>query len=160
MQDPNGSETRATVRSGPLPPVWFLLALVGQAALQHWLPLATVLPAPWHLAGLLPLVAGLGIAAVAARAFARAGTAIRPFRPMSALVETGLYRVTRNPMYLGMLLVLAGSAMLTGSLSPFLVLPVFFVIIRQRFVLREEALLEAQFGAQYRAFRERVPRWL
>ncbi len=147
-------------RRGPLPPVYFLAALLVAIGLHRWLPIVTILPAPWNQFGVLPLVLGLGAVLVSATAFHKAGTAIKPFEDSSVLVTHGFYRYTRNPMYLGMLLTLGGIAMLLGSLSPFFTLPPLAYILTRRFIVREEAMLEARFGDEYRRFRERVRRWL
>jgi protein-S-isoprenylcysteine O-methyltransferase Ste14 len=145
---------------GPVPPVFFLAALLLMAALHYALPLATVIVPPWSYLGAVLVVAGLAMVIVSAGAFARAGTAIRPFEESSALVVSGCYRFTRNPMYLGMLLVLTGVAVLLGSVTPFLLPPMFAWLIQQRFIRHEEAMLEERFGDEYRAFRARVRRWL
>lgn len=145
---------------GPLPPVFFLAGLLIAIGLHFKLPLATLIAAPWTWLGLLPLVLGLGITVMAARTFARAGTAIRPFHESSALVTSGMYRYTRNPMYLGMVLVLLGAAVLLGSLTPFAMPPLFALIIQMRFIRHEEAMLQNRFGEQYREFRARVRRWI
>ena len=147
-------------RRGPVPPVFFLAALLLMAALHRALPLATVFVPPWSYPGAVLLVAGLVVTIVSANAFARAGTAIRPFEESSVLVVSGCYRFTRNPMYLGMLLVLLGVAVLLGSATPFLVPLLFAWLIQQRFIRHEEAMLEERFGDEYRAFRARVRRWL
>jgi protein-S-isoprenylcysteine O-methyltransferase Ste14 len=92
--------------------------------------------------------------------FDRAGTTIKPFEESSALVTTGPFRVSRNPVYLGMVLGLLGVAVLAGSLSPFLVIPLFAVLIDRRFIQAEEAQLERTFGASYVAYKSQVRRWL
>lgn len=95
-------------------------------------------------------------------AFRRAQTTINPFRPQntSALVVSGVYRFTRNPMYLGLLLVLAGwSAFLCSAVA--LLGPVAFVAYITRFqIVPEERTLLAKFGADYAAYLARVRRWL
>ena len=92
--------------------------------------------------------------------FKRAGTPIIPFEKSTSLLTHGIYRYTRNPIYLGMLIILAGAAVFLGSLTPFLVLPVFFFIIQEGYIRHEEPFLERIFGEQYRAYRRRVRRWL
>jgi hypothetical protein len=79
--------------------------------------------------------------------FRRAGTNIRPFMPSTALVVAGPYKLTRNPMYLGMAGVLLGAAVLMGSLTPFVVIPAFMALISERFIVPEEAKLEAPSAA-------------
>ena len=147
------------VRHGPLPPVFFLAALLLSLGLHYGMPIATVIAPPLSYFGVVLLVAGLAITITSAGAFARAKTAIRPFQESSTLVTSGFYRYTRNPMYLGMVLVLLGVDVFLGSATPFLVPPLFVWLIQRRFIRREEAMLEERFGDEYRAFRQRVRRW-
>src|SRR5271169_4198418 len=85
-----------------VPPVYFLVSLVAMAALDRWCPVAQVLGPPASYVGAALIVLGTAIAASAAAAFKRAGTPVIPFKRSTALVTTGLYRFTRNPMYLGL----------------------------------------------------------
>jgi protein-S-isoprenylcysteine O-methyltransferase Ste14 len=81
-------------------------------------------------------------------------------REPSAVVTTGPFAFTRNPMYLGMVLCLLGWAVLLGSLVPFVVVPAFFALLHCRFVLREEPFMAERFGQEYESYRERARRWL
>ena len=145
---------------GPIPPVIFLVFLLVEIALHKCLPVSTVLPSPWNFAGVVLIVAGVLIVIGPASSFSRAGTTIKPFQESSSLVTTGMYRITRNPMYLGMVTVLTGVAALTGSLSAF-VMPVLFVpALNSRVIRHEEAMLEERFGEEYRAFKQSVRRWI
>ena len=129
-------------------------------ALHFVLPIARIVPWPWLLAGLGPMLAGILLAIWGERRFKRAGTAVRPFAPSTALVEDGPFRFTRNPMYLGLLLVLAGLFVLLGTVSPLIVLPAFFWVLQTRFVVHEEAHMQTHFGTRYEDYRRRVRRWL
>jgi protein-S-isoprenylcysteine O-methyltransferase Ste14 len=143
-----------------VPPLYFALAITLMVALHLLLPIARLVRWPWSLTGIIAIVAGIGLAVVAERRFKRAGTAARPFAPSTALVEDGPFRYTRNPMYVGILLVLAGLFILLGTLSPLLVIPPFFWLIRTRFVVPEEAHMERHFGERYLDYKRRVRRWL
>lgn len=111
--------------------------------------------------GLLAVI-GFGLAASGVLAFWRAKTTIHPEKPENtrALVSTGIYRVTRNPMYLGILLAL--TAWGVALAAPWcLAGPVVFVLYIQRFqILPEERVLAAKFGAEYQQYRARVRRWV
>lgn len=143
-----------------LPPFWFALAIAAMIALHFTLPLARILPRPWNWIGLAPVLAGLALTATGAGYFARRRTGIKPFSPVTALVTAGPYRVTRNPMYLGLVLSLIGTAALLGTLTPWLAIPPFAWWIDRRFIRHEEVMLEAQFGQAYHAFKQRVRRWV
>ena len=143
-----------------IPPIWFLLTLIAMFALHRFVPVARVVPLPWHWVGLLPLLAGFVLTAVAARLFTRSKTGVKPFTPVTMLVESGPYRFTRNPMYVGLVLILIGVAVLYGTLSPWLGVVAFAWWIDFRFIRHEEAMLEAQFGQPYLDFKRRVRRWV
>ena len=145
-----------------VPPV----AVVLLAGLAMWL-LARVLPWPGDLLGGLPaalLIAAAGVAVAIAGvvAFRRARTTLNPMHPegASALVEAGVYRVTRNPMYLGMALVLAAWAVWLGSAAAVLALPLFTAYMTRFQIIPEERVLEAKFGEPFAAYRRRVRRWI
>lgn len=142
-----------------IPPVYLVLAIATMIALDRWLPIAGLLGRPWSYVGVIVIVAGIALAVWGERLFARAGTGIRPFTTSTALIDTGPYRFTRNPMYLGMMLVLFGGFILSGSLSPILVIPIFFWWIHNRFVLPEEAHMERHLGQAYLDYKQSTPRW-
>jgi len=111
---------------------------------------------------LLVLIAGACLIAFSVALFIRAKTTIEPTRPGRAatLVVTGFNRISRNPMYLGMLLWLLAWALWLGNLLAFLGLP-FFVLYMNRFQISlEERFLAEKFGQQYQEYLERVRRWL
>jgi len=130
------------------------------ASLNYFTPLHTILTAPITYIGLGLIIFGFLIVIWPAASFGRVGTPIRPFEESTYLVTNGLYRVTRNPMYLGMVIVLLGVAALLGTASPFLLVPIFGWIIQTKFVKFEEALLEETFGDEYIEYKSRVRRWL
>jgi protein-S-isoprenylcysteine O-methyltransferase Ste14 len=143
-----------------LPPVWLLLALADSFALDRWWPIVRLVQAPWRYLGYLPLAFGAFMAITAAGAFRRAGTPVVPFEPSTVLVTAGWFRLTRNPMYLGLTLVLFGVALIDGTLGAFLPLPLFAGILHLRFVRGEEVFLEGIFGEEYRRYRAAVRRWI
>ncbi len=142
------------------PPHYLLIAILVMLGLK-FLPAAPLLLGPWHWTiGVLFLMIGSGCTGLAARGFRKAGTNLVPFSESTALVTHGLYNYTRNPMYLGMVIVLAGIAFILNERWPWLVLPAFAALIQLRFIRYEEQLMEATFGDEYRAYKGRVRRWL
>src|SRR5262245_42193826 len=121
-----------------LPPVYFLGALVLAVVLHYALPLAQVVPRPWHLVGVLLIAIGLVFIVVPARTFKARNTAIKPFDASSVLVQDGLFSISRNPMYLGMVLVLLGVAMILRSATPFVVPVLLAVALQTQFIRPEE----------------------
>jgi protein-S-isoprenylcysteine O-methyltransferase Ste14 len=106
------------------------------------------------------VLVGLVVNFSSAGMFRRSGTAIIPFKPASRLVTSGIYRWTRNPMYLGMALLYAGIAVLFESILALILLTVVIAIIDSQVIAREEAYLGRQFGDEYRAYKARVRRWI
>ncbi|HEV2446437.1 MAG TPA: isoprenylcysteine carboxylmethyltransferase family protein [Candidatus Sulfopaludibacter sp.] len=100
---------------------------------------------------------GVGLPGIIA--LRRAGTSPNPNRPTTALVVTGPYRFTRNPLYLSMALIYAGIALAASFLGALVLLPVAMAIVDRNAVL-EEAYLERRFGDAYRAYKARVRRWV
>ena len=142
-----------------LPPHYFIGALLLMVALR-FVAGGELLPSPWPWIGLLPVGVGIWLAVQGSRAFSQAGTNIVPFSPSSALVTGGVFRFSRNPMYLGMVLTLTGCALLLNRWAPWLVLVPFFAVIRLYFIRNEERLMEGTFGAAYVSYRGSVRRWL
>lgn len=142
-----------------LPPHYFVFSLLTMIGLRI-IETAPWFGGSWYLLGLLPLVPGLGIALWGVRLFAKVGTNIVPFTESTALVTDGAFAYSRNPMYLGMVLVLLGVALLLDRASPWLVLVAFILVIRLKFIQFEEPLMEQTFGEDYVTYKSNVRRWL
>jgi protein-S-isoprenylcysteine O-methyltransferase Ste14 len=149
-------------RSPIPPPVWMVLAATLMWALNHWFPVAQLIHNPWRRLGWIPVILGVAIDVSSVLRFHRVGTTVNPLDPSktSKLVTTGLYRISRNPMYLGLLVILSGWALLLGSASPFVVLPVFVVVIATSQIVPEEKMLAKLFGEEYLIYSRCVRRWL
>ncbi len=92
--------------------------------------------------------------------FRRAGTSMVPMNPTTALVTSGPYRLTRNPMYLGMAFLYVAFAFALGVIWALAFLPAVVVIVDRFVIAREEPYLERKFGQAYRDYKVRVRRWL
>ncbi|KLI62906.1 methyltransferase family protein [Aurantiacibacter marinus] len=108
------------------------------------------------------IAAGIVIDLVSIAAFRRARTTVTPLSPEKAskLVVGGLYNFTRNPMYLGMVVLLSGVAVWLGSAAGFAIIVIFAAYITRFQIIPEEERLEAIFGDQFRSYRQRVRRWI
>jgi len=147
-----------------LPPVLPFVALVLTFFGEMLVPLTFLQPVGafgWQFwVGVGILLAGFGFGVAGIRAFRDAGTHVEPFKPALVLVTDGPYRLTRNAMYLGFVLLLAGLG-LAASLEWALVLtPVLWIALDRIVVVREERYLTAKFGETYDDFRRRTRRWL
>jgi protein-S-isoprenylcysteine O-methyltransferase Ste14 len=141
------------------PAVWLALCVFAIFVLDRWLPLLQVYPTlPW--ASWLLTAPGLILILISAKLFKRADTGIMPFSKSTTLLTGGVYRFSRNPIYLGMALILAGIAIKLGSLSAWLPVVFFVFIIQRQFIRNEEIFLTAIFGDEYRQYCQKVRRWV
>lgn len=143
------------MRAIDLPPVWLCLFLV-TVWLSPW-----IFPfGPLFWPGVACLAIAAGLAAAAVFAFARARTTIIPHRVPSALVTGGIFRVSRNPIYLADLLILLGFSLIWGKLLGFVLLPVLAILLERRFIRPEESRMRDAFGAEFDAYSRRTRRWI
>lgn len=145
-------------RYGDLPPVWML----GAMALMWWLA-ENVPILDWS--GIAPLgwlvIAGaIVLTLLAALHFRRQRTPIIPRQEPTALVTTGPYRFSRNPIYLADALILTGWTLILGALSPIVMIPAFMLLIERRFIRPEEAVLRQHFGSAFDDYCHSTRRWL
>jgi protein-S-isoprenylcysteine O-methyltransferase Ste14 len=143
------------------PPIALLLAFVGGLGIDWLYPLRFVpadISGGW--VGAAVFAAGFALALWAIATFRDAGTRVETYKATSTIVESGPYRFTRNPIYVGMFVGLIGLATGFNSLWILAALVPFFLIIRFGVVAREEDYLERKFGGPYLAYKTRVRRWL
>ena len=143
-----------------LPPTYLLIAMMAMLALHFLFPIAWIVPPLWNLLGLVFLVAGVIINLIADKAFHQAGTTVKPFEESSMLVTDGVFQISRNPMYLGFVLILTGTAMLLRSLSPYLIILAFAFSVDRIFIKVEEGMLAKKFGTAWKQYKSRTRRWL
>jgi protein-S-isoprenylcysteine O-methyltransferase Ste14 len=142
------------------PPLVFLGAL-GLGLFLYWL-----MPVrPFPLIFSQPLGGAFCLASIAVGIWGsvtmrRAGTNVRPDRPVTALVTGGPFRFSRNPLYLSLTALYLGVTLLCDALWPLATLLPTLAVVQWRIVLREERFLETRFGDEYRAYKARVRRWL
>jgi protein-S-isoprenylcysteine O-methyltransferase Ste14 len=142
------------------PPAIYVTGFLVGLGLETLAPMGGI-PAPARFAaGALGVVLWLYFDGSAMVQFKRARTGLAPSSPNTALVTSGPYRLSRNPMYVGMALLYAGLALALDLLWPLALLPAVLLIVDRLFIAREEPLLEAAFGEAYRRYRARVRRWL
>jgi protein-S-isoprenylcysteine O-methyltransferase Ste14 len=143
-----------------MPPTYLLISIVVMIALHFVFPAARIIPLPWNFLGLIPLALGVTINVMADKAFHKANTTVKPFEESSVLITSGVFRISRNPMYLGFILALIGLAVLMGSLTPYVVILAFAVVLDRVYVTAEERMLAKKFGVEWKDYKEQTRRWL
>lgn len=136
------------------------VAIAAGFALDYFLPYP-VLPG-WvqYPLGALLLAPGVGLNLLAYRKFRRAKTDVRPWKPTTAIVADGIYRYTRNPIYLGFTLLQAGAAVAGDSPWVLALLAPVLLLMHHGVILREERYLAGKFGAGYLDYKAAVRRWI
>ncbi|MBY0520480.1 MAG: isoprenylcysteine carboxylmethyltransferase family protein [Sphingomonas sp.] len=141
----------------PPPFVYLGLLLLGPVV-DRLVPLAPLTIAGGFSAVLL--FPGFILIGIAIGLFRRRGENPNPATATGGIIDTGIYRFTRNPMYLGMSIAYLGFAILLHSIGALVLWPLAVIIIRTQVIAREERYLEAKFGADYLQYKTRVRRWL
>ena len=143
-----------------MPPSWLLIAIIAMLILHFLFPIAWIIPPLWNLIGLVFLASGMVLNLIADNSFRQIGTTVKPYQESSSLVTRGVFQISRNPMYLGMVFILVGIALLLRSLSPFLMIIPFAILIDQTYIRVEERMLAATFGTSWEAYKAKTRRWL
>ncbi len=143
------------------PPIVGIVLLVISIFLHFYFPIAKIIPYPMNLTGILLSFLGLLITIWGALTFQKTDTPRIPHdgKPKK-IVVSGPYKFTRNPMYLGMVIFLLGTAIFMGSIIAFLSPVLFFMFINFSFIPYEEKLLTKIFGKEYENYKRKVRRWI
>lgn len=145
----------------PIPPLLFLMTILVMLVLDFFLPLGSFLVGPWRRAAYILGAVGLALPMWGVLTFRRNNTSVHPGEGHAKTVVTeGPYRFTRNPMYLGMTIILAALAIRLGTWSPILGVPLFMLLVEHLWIRREERWLTEAFGDSYTQYRQSVRRWL
>jgi protein-S-isoprenylcysteine O-methyltransferase Ste14 len=143
----------------PPPLLYALAVLIGVLLDRRW-PLPIAASRLTTLAGGIFVLGWMALALVSIGRFRRSNTSIVPMRPAEALVLTGPYLYTRNPMYLSLALLTAGCGLLLATWWPIVLLVPTLALVQQFVIVPEEQYLRRRFGTEYEAYTLRVRRWL
>lgn len=142
------------------PPFVALFYIVVTMVLQRFTPIPFVVPASLKTAGLAMTFIGFMLGVGAFVEFRKARTTLDPHGSVKALVTGGIYRITRNPIYLGFFLMVVGLPLNSGSLWGFVAAPFYATTMNRLVIEKEEAYLEKKFKEQFTSYRLRVRRWI
>lgn len=145
----------------PLPPPALMTIFIVASLLLDWrLALPLPFPAWMKVLGWVFVLGGFGIAVSAVQAMIKSNTSPDPRTPVRALVTAGPYQWSRNPIYLGFLIIVMGLPLILGSYWGVLLSPLMLLTFNQVIIRREEAYLQRLFGQSYQDYRSQVRRWL
>ena len=160
---PNHRQDNESADKGPgvrfPPPLMVVPCWAVAYTLHQFWPLAMPASIWLQIAGIVLIAIGLGMIVVIGLRFRKARTHIEPWKPSTALVTSGLFSFSRNPIYLAFCVITVGVGLLVNSLWVVIsALPV-AVLIQELVIRKEEAYLENQFGDEYLEYKNRVRRW-
>jgi len=143
-----------------LPPTYFFICLIISALLHYTIPIKQVIDYPINLLAFLFFLLGGLLNIWADQLLKKQNTTVKPNEKPSALIQTGAYKISRNPMYLGMAFLLIGAGFILGSISSFIGTILFIVSMEIRFIPLEEMFMQEQFGAGFENYKKKVRRWI
>lgn len=143
-----------------VPPIWLMGTMIVMYLFNGFAPGMMLFTDAFIPVGQVLILAGFTLVFATARMFKKAQTPLKPFTPVKALLVKGPFRYSRNPVYLGMFIMLVGWAVYLGGLTPWLMVGLFIWMIRRFWVLREEEQMEKTMGDAYLAYKQEVRRWL
>ncbi len=142
------------------PPLIFMSGLLVGGLLSWFFPAEFLPKSLARIIGIGLEVAGLAVIVTAIVQMRRAKTNVEPWKPTTAILDSGLYAVSRNPIYLGMISIYLGTTFLNNSIWFLPILPLVLLVIYYGVILREEKYLERKFGEEYLSYKNRVRRWI
>ncbi|MEH6756143.1 MAG: isoprenylcysteine carboxylmethyltransferase family protein [Parasphingorhabdus sp.] len=145
------------------PPFVYIGFLLTGLVIDRWTgPICEFMSAAGYLPfiGIAVILAGLFFMIAGTSRFRQLGNNLEPWKPTNQIVRSGIYRYTRNPMYLGMALTYLGLTLVFHSPWALILLPVVIIVIRTQVIAREEHYLETKFGSEYLDYKKSVRRWV
>jgi protein-S-isoprenylcysteine O-methyltransferase Ste14 len=143
-----------------LPPTFLLFAIIIVVLLYYLYPLKLILIYPWYILGILPIIFGISINLIADQIFKSRNTTVKLYEQSSTLITTGVFKFTRNPMYLGFVSILLGITIMMGALTPLFVVPLFALFVDRYCIRIEEKMLEEKFGEEWEDYKAKTRRWI
>lgn len=143
-----------------LPPFIFLVFLGLGIIIHNLFPLHFIHGPLRTIVGVIFLAYSVLVSSLAIIQMRRAGTNIDVRKPTTSIVTDGIYRFTRNPMYLSMVLLMIAISVLISNIWILILTPVFIIVIQKGVIEREERYLEGKFGTEYALYKKRTRRWI
>ena len=143
------------------PPLLLFLVVIGAAYGIHYVyPMGLGGASELKYVGGLVIILGIGVIVMASLNFKRAKTTIEPWKPSTAIISTGIYRYSRNPIYLALCLIQMGIGLALNNFWILIAVLVYALLLYHMAIKKEEAYLESKFGEEYTAYKNKVRRWI
>ena len=144
------------------PPLFYVVTFLASVLIQKLVPLDKVFfySTAATIIGSISIVAGMFFNFPSLLQFFKTKNTVVTIKPANSLQTTGIYSVTRNPMYISLLLFYTGLAFMIGNWWNFILLPLLFIVVQEYIIKREEQYLERRFGQEYLDYKSRVRRWV
>jgi len=143
-----------------MPPNYFMMFIFLEILLHFILPIKKIIFGYWGYFGILFILLGIYLNLAVWWNFKKVKTTEKVYKFPSTFITSGVFRISRNPMYLGMVLILLGESILLGSIISFLFPILLFILINKFTIPIEEKNLEKKFGLKYKKYKKKVRRWI
>jgi protein-S-isoprenylcysteine O-methyltransferase Ste14 len=143
-----------------MPDGYFIILLALSILFHFEFPILKIIFYPYNFIGIALIIIGIAMTILVNSLLLKSKTSIQPYETPRFFVTSGLFRFSRNPLYLGMAIALFGVNIFLGSLSPFIFPIIFIIFIDRMFIPMEEKALEKEFGNEYADYKKRVRRWI
>lgn len=142
------------------PPTHFYTYLIISIAFHFLLPIKQIIFTPYVFLGFVPAIAGALLNIWTDNLFKKLNTTVKPDQKPSVLIDYGPFKISRNPMYLGMALLLIGAGILMGSVTAFIGAIFFIVAMETFFIPDEEKIMRDAFDEKFENYKKNVRRWI
>lgn len=143
-----------------LPPTYFTLCLMIAVVLHLLFPIEQIIIYPYNFLGFLFFTIGGILNIWTDQLFKKNKTTVKPLEKPSTFIQTGPFKISRNPMYLGMTILLIGLGLVLGSIISFIGALLFIIAMETVFIPEEEHFMQEQFGEEFLAYKKKVGRWI
>jgi protein-S-isoprenylcysteine O-methyltransferase Ste14 len=143
-----------------IPPFLLLISAFVMILLHLIVPYQVVIFRPFNYLGITLIISGLVIARTISRSFSKVDTEIHTFKKPRQLVTNGLFKYSRNPIYLSFVVILIGLNILLGSITPWGVVLIFVLVTNYWYIPVEEKNMQEEFGQEYADYKRKVRRWI
>ena len=143
-----------------MPTTWFLVLLGITIAAQFIIPHKRIIPFPYNNFGWVFIIAGVILNLWTDNLFKKHNTTVKPYLKPSHFISKGPFRISRNPMYLGMLIILAGTSILFRSIILLIPSFLYLLVMNIFYIRKEETYLLEQFGDEFLSYKKKVRQWI